>query len=85
MNDEFRPTEGLALAGYFIASGLISMLLAKGLLTPEEAVLVIDDQMSTLKTLGLLAEDRNQAYHILDRSRKAVAAMIEKRATQDAS
>jgi hypothetical protein len=78
MTDEFMPTEGVALAGYLIAFGLIAVLLGKGVLTPEDADRLIDDQMLMLETLGLSESVRNQAHGILEKTRDIVEGMIAK-------
>jgi hypothetical protein len=78
MAEKFLPTGGVALAGYLTAFGLISTLLGKGILTPEDADQLIDNQMLMLETFGLSDADRTQAHGILEQTRQTLAVMIVK-------
>jgi len=78
MAEKFLPTEGVALAGYLTTFGLISTLLGKGILTPEDAEQLIDNQMLMLETFGLSETDRIQAHGILEKTRETLAGMIAK-------
>ena len=72
--DEHLPTDGVELASFIINTGLIALLMGKGILTAEDADRTVDNGMLLLEQLGLSEQPRERAHKILEQTRALVAA-----------
>ena len=68
-------TEGLALAGHSLAIGILSRLFAKGLLSDQEVLAVIDGALTTLEDGGVDDEGTRAARIFLDGAAQAFVTL----------